>query len=216
VTYQSEEEQVQALKDWWKENGRAVIAGLVIGIALIGGYRYWTNWQKSQAEQASLLYVQIMSAVVSQDQKLATTVGQQMIEHYPGTSYAALTAMLLAGVAAQQQEYPAAAAQLQWVLDNSGDEGFQHVARLRLARVLMAQGKLDAALGLINKPEVAGFTSLNYELRGDVLAQQNKPDAAAEAYRKALADLKMDAQRRKLLEMKLNSLVVTNSAGDAA
>jgi predicted negative regulator of RcsB-dependent stress response len=57
---------------------------------------------------------------------------------------------------------------------------------------------------------------LNFELRGDVLAQQNKAEAAATAYRKALADLKMDAQRRKLLEMKLNSLVVKTTAGDAA
>jgi predicted negative regulator of RcsB-dependent stress response len=216
VTYQNEEEQVQALKDWVKENGRAVIAGLVIGVALIGGYRYWNNWQKTQSEQASLLYVQVMTAVVSNDQKQAATVGQQMIENYSGTPYAALSAMLLAGLATQQQDYPAAVARLQWVLDNSSDEGFQHVARLRLARVLVAEGKLDEALALLNKPEVAGFASLNFELRGDVLAQQNKAEAAATAYRKALADLKMDAQRRKLLEMKLNSLVVKTTAGDAA
>ena len=216
MAYESEEEQVQALKDWWKENGRAVIAGLVIGIALIGGYRYWSNWQKTQAEQASLLYVDVMAAVVRQDQEKAASIGQQMIENYPDTSYAALSAMLLAGLAARQQDYPTAAARLQWVLDNSGDEGFRQVARLRLARVLGAQGKPDQALALLDKTDVAGFASLIHEVRGDLLARQKQAGAAAESYRKALSDLKMDAQRRKALEMKLNSLPVKAPAGEAA
>lgn len=216
MNYHSEEEQVQALKDWIRENGRAVIAGLVIGVALIGGWRYWTSWQKTQAEQASLLYVEIMAAVVREEKDQASRIGQQMIETYPGTSYAALSAMLLAGLAARQQDYPAAAAHLQWVLDNSGDEGFRQVARLRLARVLAAQDKPDEALALLDKTEVAGFASLIQEVRGDVLARQNRSTAAAEAYRKALADPNMDAQRRESLERKLNSLPRTAPAGEAA
>ncbi|HID48021.1 MAG TPA: tetratricopeptide repeat protein [Chromatiales bacterium] len=217
MNYHSEEEQVQVLKDWIKENGRAVIAGLVIGVTLIGGWRYWTSWQKTQAEQASLLYVEVMAAVVREEKDQASRLGQQMLETYPGTSYASLSAMLLAGLAAQQQEYPVATARLQWVLDNSGDEGFRQVARLRLARVLAAQDKPDEALALLDKTEVAaGFASLNQEVRGDVLAQKNQSMAAAEAYRKALADLGMDAQRRKSLERKLNSLPVPAPAGEAA
>lgn len=70
-TYQTEEEQVQAIKDWWKANGRAVIAGLVIGIGAIAGYRYWTNYQTSQSQQASLIYAQVIASAASADSSKA-------------------------------------------------------------------------------------------------------------------------------------------------
>jgi len=204
---ETEDEQIQAIKDWWKNNGRAIIAGLTIGIAAIGGYRFWDNYRTTQAEQASLIYAEVVALSAeekSYDQ--AFSQGKQIIENFSGTPYATLTALKLASLAAQKKDYSTARVQLEWVIDHRGGEGFKQVARLRLARVLVAQDKADEALNVLKATAEPGFTTLFNEARGDILVQQGKGKAAADEYRKALTKLEMNPQRRQLLEMKLNDL----------
>ena len=210
-TYQTEEEQVQAIKDWWKENGRAVIAGLIIGIGAIAGYRYWTGHQVTQSVQASMLYAQVVTSATNADSAQAFELGKSLTTDYSKTPYAALTALTLAKLAIDQVDYPTAAAQLRWVIDNSSDDGLKHLARLRLARVLAAQDKPDLAISLLNETNTDGFTTLYQETRGDILTQQGKTAKAREEYRKALEDLEMNPQRRRALEMKMNDLAVTTN-----
>jgi predicted negative regulator of RcsB-dependent stress response len=210
-TYRTEEEQVQAIKDWWKTNGRAVIAGLIIGIGAIAGYRYWTNYQTSQSQQASLIYAQVITSAASADSAKAFEQGKSLISNYSGTPYAALTALTLSKLALDKTDYATAAAQLRWVLDNSGDDGLKHIARLRLARVLAAQDKPDLAVSLLNESDTSGFTTLYQETRGDIFVQQGKTSEAVAEYRKALDDVEMNPQRRRTLEMKMNDLAVATT-----
>lgn len=210
-TYQTEEEQVQAIKDWWKANGRAVIAGLVIGIGAIAGYRYWTNYQTSQSQQASLIYAQVIASAASADSSKAFEQGKSLISDYSRTPYAALTALTLSKLALDNADYATAAAQLRWIIDNSGDEGLTHVARLRLARVLAAQDKPDLAISLLNVSDTSGFTTLYQETRGDIFVQQGKSGEAVVEYQKALQDVEMNPQRRRTLEMKMNDLAVATT-----
>ena len=207
-TYKTEEEQVQAIKDWWKANGRAVIAGLIIGIGAIAGYRYWTNYQTSQSQQASLIYAQVIASAASADSTKAFEQGKSLISDYSGTPYAALTALTLSKLALDNADYATAAAQLRWIIDNSGDEGLTHVARLRLARVLAAQDKPDLAISLLNEADTSGFTTLYQETRGDIFVQLGKSREAVAEYHKALQDVEMNPQRRRTLEMKMNDLAV--------
>lgn len=207
-TYQTEEEQVQAIKDWWKANGRAVIAGLIIGIGAIAGYRYWTKYQTSQSQQASLIYAQVIASAASADSASAFEQGKDLINDYSGTPYAALTALTLSKLALDKTDYATAAAQLRWVIDNSSDDGLKHVARLRLARVLAAQDKPELAISLLNVSDTSGFTTLYQETRGDILVQQGKTKEAVEQYRKALQDVEMNPQRRRILEMKMNDIAI--------
>ena len=210
-TYRTEEEQVQAIKDWWKTNGRAVIAGLIIGIGAIAGYRYWTNYQTSQSQQASLIYAQVITSAASADNAKAFEQGKSLISNYSGTPYAALTALTLSKLALDKTDYATAAAQLRWVLDNSGDDGLKHIARLRLARVLAAQDKPDLAVSLLNESDTSGFTTLYQETRGDIFVQHGKTSEAVAEYRKALDDVEMNPQRRRTLEMKMNDLAVATT-----
>lgn len=207
--YQTEDEQVQAIKDWWKENGRAVIAGLIIGIGAIAGYRYWTQYQTSQSEQASMIYAQVVASTATADAEKAFAQGQNLISNYSGTPYAGLAALSLAKLAQTKADYVTAATHLRWILDNNADTGLQHVARLRLARVLVADNKPDLALSLLNETDTTGFTTLYQEARGDILLQLGKQAEAAAEYNKALADLDMNPQRRRILEMKYNDLAGT-------
>jgi len=213
-TYRGEDEQVQALKDWWKENGRAVIAGLVIGIAVIAGYRYWQTYQKTQSREASLLYAEVIAKAASQPEQ-AFNAGRKIIDDYGRTPYATLTAFTLARLAVDKPDYETARVQLRWALDHTRDDGFRHVARLRLARVLAAQAKPQQALELLQGQAAPGFDSLYRETRGDILAQQGKAAAAAEQYRLALGDHGLDPEHRRVLEMKLNDLAGATGPDEA-
>ena len=213
-TYQTEEEQVQAIKDWWKENGKAVIAGLLIGLGAIGGWRWWVDHQKTRSEQASLIYAQVIDAVSRGAVDAATNEGQKIIEQYAGTPYATLTALLLARTAAEKGDMAAAAVRLQWVIDQGVDDGFRTLARLRLARVRLQQAQPEAALALLGEAAEPGFEALFRDVRGDAYRAQQKPALAAAEYRKALLDGKLNRQLRAQIEMKLNE--VAAAAGDAA
>lgn len=211
-TYQTEEEQIQAIKDWWKENGRSIIIGLVIGLAAIGGYRYWNEHVQQQSEQASQLYSKVMDAATEKNTEVALTAGKEVIEKYAATPYAPLTALILGRLAADKNDYVSAEAQLSWVVANASDEGLQQIARIRLSRILAAQNKTDEALAMVSIPAVSGFEVLISELRGDLYLQQKNESSAAEEYRKALSDLKLNPQRRQLIQMKLDDLAVSIEA----
>jgi len=156
-----------------------------------------------------MIYAQVIASAANADNEKAFEQGQNLITNYSGTPYASLTALTLSKLALDKSDYTSAAAQLRWILDNSGDAGLQHVARLRLARVVAAENKPDLALSLLNESDTSGFTTLYQETRGDILLQQGKAEEAATEYSKALSDLEMNPQRRRILEMKLNDLAVT-------
>jgi predicted negative regulator of RcsB-dependent stress response len=211
-TYQTEEEQIQAIKDWWKENGRSIVIGLIIGLAAIGGYRYWTNYVQTQSEQASVLYANVMDAAAEKNTEVALTAGKEVIEKYSSTPYAPLTALILGRLAVDNKDFASAEAQLIWVVEHASDEGIQYLARIRLSRVLAAQNKTDEALAMIANTNVSGFNVLLSELRGDIYLQQNNKSKAADEYRKALSDFSLNPQRRQLLQMKLDDLAETKEA----
>ena len=59
--YRTEEEQVEAIKRWWSENGKGVIAAVVIGVLGSVGWQSWQDRQVSQAEAASGIYQELLA-----------------------------------------------------------------------------------------------------------------------------------------------------------
>lgn len=204
--YNSEEEQVQAIKQWWKDNSTSLIAGIVIGIAVLAGYRYWTETKLTQAQQASDIYSEILSSAndkASKTEKLKTD--------YSGTPYAALAALLVAKDNVEGNEVEKAVAQLKWVIDNS-NAGIQHVAQQRLARVYLSQNNIEAAEMLLKGVKAGEFSAAYNEIRGDINLAKNLPVQAKENYRLALASLKQGDQRFEIIKMKLDDLTQANTA----
>jgi len=205
--HRTEEEQVEAIKDWWKENGTSIVVGVTLGIAAIFGVRYWFDYQKAQSQQASALYAEVLASLASDKQK-SESLASDMAANYSSTPYASLTALSLAKIKAEDKDYQGAQTYLQWVLDNGTDEGFQHVARIRLARLLIEDNKLDKAESLIKAISAAGFNSEYAELRGDIFLSRKELTQAAENYRLALVGLQPSSQRNQLLQMKIDDLIV--------
>ena len=204
-TYNSEEEQVQAIKQWWKDNAVSLISGIVIGLAVLGGYRYWTDHKQTQSQQASEIYSEVLAAVHGKAEKT-----ELLKKDFPGTPYAGLAALLAAKENVDKNEIDKAISQLKWVIDNS-DSGIQHIATIRLARLYLAQDKIDAAEALVKGVKVAGFSTAYNEVRGDINLAKNLPVQAKESYRLALASLTPGDQRYAIIKMKLDDLAQANA-----
>lgn len=206
--YSSEQEQVEALKKWWKENGSSVITGLLLGLAVIFGTRAWFGYQERQQEAASHLYVQFMNGLERNDAEQTSQAGDALVSDYSRSPYAALAALGMARQQIEQGELAAARAQLQWALERSKTAAIRHSARLRLVRLLTAMEEFTAAEALLNEaPAAAEYAPLYAELRGDLALVQGDRTAAREAYQAALAGLGADAPSRPLLRIKLDDVL---------
>lgn len=205
--YKTEEEQVQAIKQWWKDNSVSLIAGIVIGAVVLAGYKYWTESKQNQAQQASVIYSQILS---SSNDKMKNT--ETLKADYSGTPYAALATLLLAKDNVNANEIEKAISQLKWVVDNSNDEGIQHLAQQRLARVYLSQNNIESAEALIKGVTANGFVAGYNEIRGDINLAKKLPVQAKENYRLALSSLVQGDQRYDIIKMKLDDLTQANKA----
>ncbi len=204
--YKTEEEQVEAIKKWWQENGKSIIAGVVIGITAIFGWRAYDNHMVVQAEQASLLYEQMIVAARKNDDENTLVYANRIINDYKSSTYAVFASLMLAKVAAEAGELEQAEAHLRWVLKNNSQVEFEHIARLRLARVLIASDKLELATETLNVNKPDAFAASYDELRGDIYVKQGKPDAAIQAYKESLANTKGSENAQSVLQMKLDDL----------
>lgn len=202
-----EQEQIEALKAWWKDNRNQLLGALLIVIVAMGGWRGWQSYQHKQAEEAATLYHQFIEQLASNDAKRINDAAAAVTDKFASTAYAARAALLAAQVNEQQgKDLARAKTQLQWVIDHAGETSLKDVARLRLAAVLLDEKNYADALKLLEAKHPDSFDGLYADLRGDVLSAQGKIDEARSSYK--LAYEKIDAQSayRNLIQMKLDAL----------
>lgn len=202
--YSSEEQQVEAIKRFAKEYGKSILAGVIIGLAALGGLRSYQSAQREAAEAASTTFSQLVeqrdAAAASEDWLVQA---QGVIDSSKGDNYAILAALLVAKDAVSLKQFDKAEQQLNWVLTQTTEPAVLAVTQLRLARLQREQGKLDDALATLAKPVPESFTTLQAELKGDVLVQAGKLPEAKAAYQLALENA---GQNKQLLQIKLDEL----------
>ena len=204
ASYETEEQQVEALKNWWKQNGTAVIAGAVLGVAALSGWRGWNWYQEKQATEASDLYATVQEAVIKNDAGSLQTQADALRSKYKSTPYATLATLLEAKIQTEKGDLAAAAKSLRWVIDHSDQDTLQNIASIRLARVLIAGNKLDEAAAEINRGLPKAYASLVNEIRGDIYFAKGEIEQAKQAYDQALESA--DASGVEFLQMKRNDL----------
>lgn len=198
----TDDERVEDLKKWWKENGTSIIVGIALGVIAIFGWRYWNSYRDAQAETASRVYDAFIEAVEKPDADPARQLGQTVITNFPKSSYAVLAALRLAKLAMAGGDHAAASQQLEWVIDNARLDEFKDIARLRLARVKLAAGQTAEAEKLLEGITTASLSAEREELKGDLALAGNHPKKARIAYAAALAA----SGGNRLLQLKLDNL----------
>ncbi|MDA8362732.1 MAG: tetratricopeptide repeat protein [Gammaproteobacteria bacterium] len=200
------DQQLEWLKTWWNKYGNALIAGVALGILVIAGTNYWLRHRAFSADAASSLYDVMLGELSQKNVSAAQADGQLLIRHYGSTPYAGDAALVLARLSMDAGNAKAARGHLRWAMDHGTGAGVRVVARLRLARLLMQDGRLDAALKLADSRDRDGFASDYDELRGDILVAQGKRNQARQAYSAALTELDPNAPYARVLQMKLDDL----------
>ncbi len=218
--YDTEEEQVEALKSWWKENGTSTILGLAVGIAIILGWNYWQGHKKEQAVQASAIYDQLLKAVeddskdggdratqgaVAGDKKdTIDKLAERIQEQFGATEYAAYSGLLQAKLKVQQGDFAAAKGILKNVAAKPNKE-LSNIATIRLVRLMLATGEYEQGLQLINNVDAEAGSSFsgNYdELVGDLYVALDRLDEARTSYQNALRN----GHQSPLLQFKIDDL----------
>lgn len=202
--YLSEREQIDRVRKWVRENAPWALAGILIGVAALVGWQQWQNWQERKSLSASQKYEQAIESLANDDREGATKLATQLKADYASTPYGDMAELALARFHVEEGKYAEAAKYLADVMDTSEDAQLQLVARLRLARVQRADGKLDEALATLNGAQPGGYAPAFAVVRGDVLLEKGDRAGALAAYREAMA-AKDDGQvDRELLQLKIN------------
>jgi predicted negative regulator of RcsB-dependent stress response len=189
--YLSEKEQIQLLKNWWKEYGPTIIATIVLFLALSTGWRYWQQHAIKQKVTASTIYSQLIETHTQKKSAETKAFAENLIKNFSRTPYASFAAMLLAKDAVAENKLDDAHKQLTWVIENSKQEDLRELARLRAARILIAENKPQEAITLLQHGKKSMYAAAKQEIIGDAIAAQQKPDAIAH-YRKALDETSKD------------------------
>lgn len=210
----SDEQRVEELKKWWDENGKAVIAGIVLGLGGLLGWKGWVYFQETQARAASEYYAGVRLAMNENNAQTMVENTDILKNSYSSTPYAALAALELAKFKVEAGELELAAERLRWAMDHGAQEAVRNTARIRLARVLVAQGKYDEVLDLLSKTDFlpVAYLSMVEEVRGDALLGKGEVDKAREAYTKALISASEDPE---YLRMKRDDLGEAPERDDA-
>ena len=200
---ETEEQQIAQIKKWWSENATSIIVGVAIGLAGVFGSKAWIGYQQGLSERAATIYTVMMQGLDEGNRQRVSERADALITQYSSTPYASLAALALAKIQSQDGDLDAAGSQLQWVLDNGSIDVVNDTARLRLARVLIAQQRLDEAEVLLAQPRsTTAFDSLFTEVAGDIHSARGNASGASESYQHALAATAANNPGYQLLQLK--------------
>lgn len=206
-----EDDDLRRLKNWWSENGLALVLGAVVGLGGIGGWQWWKAHTNAVQMEASAVYNQFRINLEKGELTDATQgLADRLKTDFKRTPYAAQAALGLAHYDVNKEDYDAAIQQLQWVTANANQEAMQNIARVREARLLWAQDKGADALKLLQHKHPSAYTPLYAELAGDIHADAGDMQAASSAYKKALDSL-TPSEDHSTIERKLQ-----NAGGEVA
>lgn len=201
-----EQEQLDQLKAFWNQYGNYITWALIVVLGAFAGWNLYQRWQTSQASQAAGLYDELDRVVASKDTAKVERVFGDLKEKFPSTIQAQQGALMAAKVFFEAAKLDQAKAALAWVADKSPDSGYQAIAKLRLAAVLMESKALDEALKQLGgnfPPEYAGLVA---DRKADILSIQGKKAEARIEYEKAFAAMDERIEYRRLVEVKLAAL----------
>lgn len=200
-------EQSERVKGWLRENGGAIVMGLVLAFGGLFGFKQWQNWEDTQAKQASGEYEMLVELLLEDRLDDAVSNFEVLRTEFTDSSYTALAALQMASARVESNQIELAISLLEGALPAAQPEPVKVIIRERLARLYLDQGNSEAALRLIDTPGSAtGFESRFEELRGDIHRANGDLEAALASYQEALALSDDGVGYRPLLEMKIEAL----------
>lgn len=204
--YLTDDEQLEAVKHAFVEYAPWIIGGVLVGAAVFLGIRYYGSYTNERAYKAAAQFSAMAAALQSNDRTKSRQIAQGIIQDYPSSPYADQADLTLARLDVEEGHGDQAAGPLSKVMTGSKDLELRHIARLRLARIQIDQGKPDSAIATLAEASPPAFAARYHDVRGDAyLAKKDITHAAAE-YQSALAAADAGGIDASLLELKIQDL----------
>ena len=208
----TEDEQVEAIKQWWRNNGTSTLLAIVVALVVYFAWNYWQNQQQTHSAEASRVYDQLMvhaarieggdfSSVVQ-----AQALAKQLSADFSNSSYGDFGRLFTARFAVEAGDYAQAEAELSELHQHAHSQPIQYTAQVRLAQVYVQQEKFDEALALVSQVPDEAFAAQFAEVQGDVYFRQNNIEQAIVAYQQALNAARTLGVSTELLQRKIDSL----------
>jgi predicted negative regulator of RcsB-dependent stress response len=201
-----EQEKLDDLKAWWEQNSKYVSAVILVVALVVIGVQGWRWYQRTQAEQASVLYQAVSQAAKTSDVAKAKEPASQIVDRFAGTAYAPRAALLYAKMLYDSGDKAGARAQLQWVVDHSSEDELKAIARFRLAQAMLDEKQYDDALKILDVKTDDAFVPLFADLKGDILVAAGRNAEAKAAYETALAKIDPKSPYRAFVQVKFDAL----------
>jgi predicted negative regulator of RcsB-dependent stress response len=206
--YLSEREQAEQLRLWLRENWIWMLAGVVLVVGGWYGYRWWQSSQSAKSLAAETRFSAMLDALAENKRDEGRKIGDEILAGHRGTPYADQAALVLARLDVEGSDFAQAETRLAGVAKESDDPELRLIARLRLARVQLAQGRHDDALATLEAARQPSVEPRIEDLRGDILLARGDPAAALVAYRKAQASIESPAVDDNLVDAELLGLKI--------
>jgi predicted negative regulator of RcsB-dependent stress response len=204
--YLTDRDQEEALRNWWRENWKWILAGIALGLGLLAGYQYWQSYRAQRADAAAKVYADLQKALAGNDTEQAGRLLNDLANDHARSGYTQQGRLLLAKRDAEAGKFDEAIKQLRQVADTSRDSELGQIARLRLARLLIQTGKHDEALQLLDVEKAGAFGAQVREIRGDALVAKGDAQGARAEYAAALAPDSKGQVDRATVELKLRDV----------
>lgn len=201
----SEKEQIDKMRAWWSDYGWYVIGGIVLGAAILFGINYYQSQSVAEEIAASALYDELTEHVTGGNLEAAEATAAELDGEYGNSSYAAQSKLAMARLYMDKNRDQDAAEALNGLLAMDGFEPLKHVARVRLAKILLYQGKPEEVLSLLEGQDNTAFAARYAEERGDAFVALGRYDEARAAYQAALDEAQPTVDQG-LIQLKLMDL----------
>lgn len=206
--YETEQEQLEAIKAWWKKYGNHVLSVVLVFAVAFAGYRYWQMQTYNKAAAASSVFEMLEASVEQGRFGEVSREARQLMLDQPASPYAASAALMLAQYHWEKSELDEAVEALNWVLENNKSPEMQFTAGLRLARLHLenadfakAQAQLDALPNQIGEQKAAiDFTT------GIMRLQQEDLAGARAAFQAVFDNLAANQDLRNIARLQLDDL----------
>jgi predicted negative regulator of RcsB-dependent stress response len=197
--YETEEQQVEAIKGFWKENGTAIIVGVGLGLAGLFGWQQYNDMVIEDKEAQSITFQSVLEGIDSEDGMLKA---EAFTKENSDSGYALLTSLVAAQKAVENKDFEAAKLHLNMAVSNSPNVAIADLAKIRLARVESQLGDTISALATLDSVQSLSYIDQVQEVKGDIYVATKEFDKAKEAYDAVLAE----QPQNRIVEMKLSNL----------
>jgi predicted negative regulator of RcsB-dependent stress response len=204
--YTTEDEALDRIRQLWGQYGKFIVILSILVAGSFGGRNLWVSYKNNSAENSSLNYSQLLLAVDQKRFEDAFEIGSEIVKTDAQSSYAELSSLFLAKISFEKGDYDVAKNTLIALIESSSDLNTGNIARERLARILLSEGKADDSQKVLEKSKSMDLTKHLLELQGDIMKARGSLESALSLYQRALAKNIINGQDSNNLSLKLNDI----------